>query len=244
MAGFKIGCPLIIDTFCAVGLPLYITCDCTAFNLTVIENGHQDDTVEEAVNMLCGYIDKQYHAYLYSSHITISQEIAINASYKDSYIIAGLLYIVYEYDKNFVNAYDIFEIVDHMCEDTTNLNNGIIKSLLRGGVYLSGKGFHERILLGEGLFINASNNSEINYAPTKKLNREESSLMVTYLLKGQIEKFIDVFDSFLRRHQTDKLWDTSLNKSISFSEIGQITRDIIDQSAWTTKVNNEGIYKY
>lgn len=244
MSGYKIGCPLVLDTFHQYGLPLYMTCDISAIDVYVSTTTNNKHALSPMIHLLDKYVDSKYLKPLEYINIDSHNNISIPNRHLASYHLAALLHLVYLNEKNFITEIDVSTLIDEICSsDTNNFIPGIVKSLIKGGVNLSNIGYHERIFLGEGLFIQF----ELGSKPPNNmphLDAETAGLVVSYLLKGQSEDFTTVMDNWFKKYNTIGLYDQLYERPINFTQLGQVSKNYIESDSVTAKINHDGISKY
>lgn len=237
-AGFKLSVPEVLDTFYLYGLPIFLCIDRPLLEITFKPSEHTaiDERVRNVVNEIIPHVNN-------ASSFFVGIEINYtDIDFRDdTALYAGIITALFEESYLSESLHDVIDWLDEM--DFTNCNMYICKTMITGGICLSGPGYHERLFGSSGLYI-AIKKRNIE-SPVYTLDANTASLITTAFIKDKMPLLKAALQSFQNitplKHEEFIGQIFEKKKEITVAFLSMLDPTFINKEEWIGAINQSGI---
>ena len=237
-AGFKLRVPEVLDTFATYGLPIYICIERPKIEITFKPSNSpvQDTRIKNVLAAVIPYVNNAASFF---------EGIDIKCTYMeqgdDTALFAAVIIALFEENYMSESLHDVIEWLDERAFE--NCDMAICKTMITGGICLSGQNYHERIFGSSGLYI-ALKNREAECA-ISILDANISSLITTAFIKDRMPLLKTALQSFQDiaplNHDEFVGQIFELKKDITVAFLSMQDPTFIKSGEWIGGINQSGI---
>lgn len=237
-AGFKLNVPEVLDTFSTYGLPIYICIDRPFIEMTFkpSEDPAIDPRIKNVIAALVPHVNNAASFF---------QEVEINyttlESGDDTALFAAIIIALFEESYMSESLHEVIEWLEE--RDFKKCNLAVCKTMITGGICLSGPMYHERIFGSSGLYVALKNRKK--ESSISLLEADKASLITTAFIKDKMPLLKTALQSFqdiepLKHNEfIGQIFEQNKNTTVAFLSMQDTT--FIESGEWIGAINQMGI---
>lgn len=237
-SGFKLSVPEVLDTFATYGLPIYICIERPKMEITFKPSNSpvQDARIK---HVLATVIPNVKNAGSFFEGIDIKCSDVDPGD--DTALFAAVIIALFEENYMSESLHDVIQWLEE--REFDNCDMAICKTMITGGICLSGPKYHERIFGSSGLYI-ALKERKAETAVTM-LDANISSLITTAFIKDKMSLLNTALQTFqdvaplVHEEFIGQIFEKEKDITVAFLSMQDPT--FIQEGEWIGRINQSGI---
>lgn len=238
-AGFKLSVPEVLDTFSTYGLPIYICIDRPVIEMTFKPslNSTSDERIRNVIDTIVPYI-KNATSFFHNIEVQYSGDLEAD---DDTALYAALIIALFE--ENYMSE-SLHAVIEWLEERSfTRCNMAVCKTMITGGICLSGPMYHERIFGSSGLYI-AQKERKVE-SPVSTLDANIACLVTTAFIKDKmtlLKTALQIFQDLAPLNHEEFIGQIfEQKKEITVAFLSMLDDTFIEPGEWIGGINQKGI---